>query len=231
MKKLVLGLGIVFASMIMSCSSDDDNTPSEPGMATLIFPENNSECTAGVSVNDLDSRIPFEWEPSEYTDSYRLRVQNLNDGTSQEYNTEATSLEVVLQKGEPYSWTVTSVSTEIPATTESESWKFYNAGDGVESYAPFPATAISPEPGENITAEGDTVSLQWESNDIDGDIIGYDVYFGNSNPPETSIATDLEESELEGVSITSKTVYYWRVVTKDSQGNRSQSEVFIFKVD
>ncbi|WP_268223582.1 fibronectin type III domain-containing protein [Sinomicrobium oceani] len=231
MKKSISGLGFIMLLILAACSSDDDNTPQAPGTASLVFPENNSECTAGISVDDHNSSIPFEWEAAERTDSYRLRVENLNDGTAQEFNTEATSLQVVLQKGEPYSWSVTSVSMEAMETTESESWKFYSAGDGIASYAPFPATAISPEPGENITAEGSKISLQWEGNDIDGDITGYDVYFGNSNPPETAIATDITESQLTDIDVNSKTVYYWRIVTKDAQNNSSKSEVFTFKVD
>lgn len=228
MKKLVIGLSVLTAFLAISCSDDDG--PVEPGTATLIFPENNSECTTGDQIDDYTTRVPFEWEPSERTDTYRLRVQNLKDGTSQEFNTDATSLGVVLQKGEPYSWTVTSINQEVVETAQSENWKFYNAGDGTESYAPFPATAISPEQDDAVPSGEGTVSLEWEGSDIDGDITGYDVYFGNENPPETVAASDVENTMLD-VDISAKTVYYWRIITKDSQGNQSESEVFAFKVN
>ncbi|MBC9796757.1 hypothetical protein [Sinomicrobium weinanense] len=226
-----LTLTLVFLTLSFTICCNDDDGPSTPGAATLVFPENNSECTTGIEVDSVTSRVTFEWEPSERTDIYRLNVQDLNSGTTEEYTTEAASLGVVLQKGHPYSWTVTSISNDIPETTRSESWKFYNAGDGTESYAPFPATVISPEQDETIPVGEGSIALQWEGNDIDGDITAYDVYFGNVNPPETAIAEDLDVSILDGVSVSPKTVYYWRVVTKDSQGNRSESEVFIFKVN
>ncbi|UGU18320.1 hypothetical protein LS482_10630 [Sinomicrobium kalidii] len=228
MKKLAFGLSFLTLLITVSCSDDDG--PTEPGMATLIFPENNSECTTGDDIDDYTSRVTFEWEPSDRTDTYRLQVENLNDGTAQEFNTEATSLGVVLQKGEPYSWTVTSTNQDVPETSQSETWKFYNAGDGTESYAPFPATAVSPEPDETVAAGEGTLTLEWKGNDIDGDIVGYDVYFGNANPPETVEASDLEDTVLD-VNVSPKTVYYWKVVTRDSQGNESNSGVFVFKVN
>jgi hypothetical protein len=36
---------------------------------------------------------------------------------------------------------------------------------------------------------------------------------------------------LNNVSVTSKNTYYWKIVTKDSQGNSSDSDIFVFKVN
>jgi hypothetical protein len=116
----------------------------------------------------------------------------------------------------------------VLVTSLSAVWKFYNAGDPLESYTPFPADIVAPIMGSTIT-DVTTQSLSWLGSDIDNDIVSYDVYFDTTNPPTTFEVNTVSTSI--NVTVSANNTYYWRVVTKDSQGNNSQSEIFEFRIE
>ncbi|MEH6681694.1 MAG: hypothetical protein V7724_14185 [Sediminicola sp.] len=84
-----------------------------------------------------------------------------------------------------------SKSDSTDETTESEIWKFYNAGEGTVNYAPFPADLLSPTNNEAVSVGPGSVLLHWEVSDIDGDIVSYQVFLGMESPPVTSVGTIL----------------------------------------
>lgn len=220
----VLGVLTVF-----SCSKS--NNPSPPEAASLIFPEENSECTDGVNLNTTQSTIIFSWSAAKNADSYRLRVTNLSNNSTQNFDATTNSQAVTLTKGQPYSWFVTSLSSKLPnESAQSPIWKFYNAGDGIENYAPFPAEILFPTSGALVTANSGALTLQWDGSDIDGDITTYSLYFGTTNPPTTLHSTGSAKTR-QVTGLVSGTVYYWNVITNDSQGNTSESGVYQFKVN
>jgi hypothetical protein len=120
----------------------------------------------------------------------------------------------LVTKTKAYSYKI-NILYSVSETAQSSTWRFYNAGDAVESYAPFPAEIISPTMAESISTSDNVITLDWIGSDIDDDIIGYDVYFGTSTTPEI-IESDLNESILNNVSIVSNTIYYWKIITKDA---------------
>ena len=77
----------------------------------------------------------------------------------------------------------------------------------------------------NITS----VKLEWNGLDIDNDIISYDVYFDTTTPTTTLLGNTTDNTM--DVTVEAGNIYYWRVVTKDSIGNTSESEVFEFKIE
>ncbi|MGI9547990.1 MAG: hypothetical protein ACR2MM_12170, partial [Flavobacteriaceae bacterium] len=139
-----------------------------------------------------------------------------------------TSARLTIDKGAPYSWNVVSRNSETESTPSSATWQFYNAGSQT-SYAPFPAAIEAPTSGENVPIDNnDQVSLSWSGSDVENDISGYDVYHGNVDPP-----TELAGSTIVGTTQLNVSVapgaYYWRVVTKDGQGNTSDSGVYSYR--
>lgn len=226
MKKNLLVL-MLFSFLVFNCGGKDDG-PSVPRPADLIFPEESSECTEGISVSSIESDIIFVWNAAKSAHSYQLTVTHIDTNTSEEFNTTETQFEVTLLKGEAYSWFVTSLSGDGSLTAESETWYFYNAG-GAESYAPFPASSMSPNSGlkfYGITS----LSLSWTGNDIDNDITGYDVYFDNVNPPVSIVRTNIQQ-ELASITSLTPGVYYWKIITKDAEGNTSDSGVYQFQIE
>lgn len=228
---LVCSLGLFNCS---SGGSDDPPTPTPPvevtppQAATLIFPQENSECTEGSNLTSTQSTIVFNWNDANNTDTYQLFVKNLETQTITNYTTSTSEKSITILRGTPYSWYVVSKNSGTE-TKQSLTWKFYNAGEAVSSYAPFPADLLSPIYDATFGASKTSVTLQWTGEDIDDDIVDYTILFGTTNPPSNEQAVTASTSL--SVSVTSGNTYYWRVITKDSQNNTSESEIFQFNVD
>ena len=142
--------------------------------------------------------------------------------------TTSTTVTIKLEKGNPYSWYITSKSNSTTDTADSEKWKFYLKGDPVENYSPFPADLISPKAEATVTAG--SIKFEWSGSDADsGDTLNYDVYVGSANPPTTKIATNYSSSSINH-AINDAGTYYWKVITKDNSGSNSDSGVAKFKV-
>jgi len=224
MKKIIYILSAI--TLFIGCSKDE--SPKNPTEAVLVFPDNNQECNQGVDVNINQSSVTFTWDASTNTDSYDVVLKNLDTGTTTTHNSITNQLAITLNKATPYSWSVISKSTSSTETAQSDTWKFYNAGDPVTSYTPFPAELVSPAMGANITGVT-SQTLSWQGSDIDNDIVSYDVYFGTVTPP-TNLQNSTAASALD-VTVASGNTYFWRIVTRDGEGNTSQSEIFEFRVN
>ncbi|GAA3563326.1 hypothetical protein [Snuella lapsa] len=231
MRKLIY-IGIVL--LAVSCSSGGDSSEekkaSNPEKAVLVFPENNSECLEGQIINSQKSTVNFKWSKANSTDSYDISIKNLNDQTVKLHTTTNTSLNVEIDRGTPYSWYVVSKSKKSTTTAKSDTWKFYNAGEGVTEHAPFPAETVEPLNGAEVTASGGGITLKWSANDLDNNISSYTIYFGETTMPEIH-QSDITSSQLDNVAVISGKIYYWKVKTTDEEGNTSMSDVFSFKVN
>lgn len=229
MRKALFYIAILILLLGCGKNSSAPDTAKIPTSAKLIFPFENFLCNEGANITPTESTVLFEWKEGENTDKYELVLKNLTTQKFTSYSTADTRIPIVLERLTPFKWYVVSKSNSVTDTAHSEIWKFYNAGPATTSYAPFPAEILSPAMAETITTAADVISLDWVGSDVDDDIVGYDVYFGTSDSPPI-IETDLKESILNNVSITPDTVYYWRIITKDSTGNTSDSGVYQFKI-
>jgi hypothetical protein len=221
-------LALIF---LTSCGGESNPEPDpiqNPSASTLIFPENNKECTEGSVLSELQSSVNFQWSASENTDSYSITVTNLNTNSSSTTTSSTTEKTITLQRGTPYEWFVTSKANGTAETAISSKFRFYNQGVGVENYAPFPAIAVTPARGITIAATAN-VTLQWIGEDVDNDIENYEVLFGTETNPVNSLG--ILTTNTVSVVTSSGTIYYWLVITNDQEGNKSRSEVFEFKVD
>jgi len=150
----------------MSCGGGDSAptpTPAPviktPGKTSLVAPLNAKTCEEGTNTSATQSTVTFSWNSASDTESYELRITNLN--TSEvitQTGISTTSATVTLNRGIPYSWSITS-KNKGATTTVSDIWKFYLAGVGVTNYAPFPAAAVSPLPGTTVTPTNGKVTL------------------------------------------------------------------------
>ncbi|MBT8223216.1 MAG: hypothetical protein KJN96_08630 [Eudoraea sp.] len=213
--------------------SDPDPEPERavvPSAATLVFPDNNSECNEGVIVNDTQSQVLFQWNSSQNTDSYEVNLRDLSTNNTSRTVSNTNSVNITLKRGNPYEWFVVSRAEGTNETANSTTWKFYNEGPGITNYAPFPATAVAPARGATITSSG-TVILEWEGSDVDNDLEEYEVYFG-TNPEADTLLETLTENTLETAVTTGQgIIYYWRILSRDAAGNTSFSEIFEFRVN
>ncbi len=214
--------------VVNSCNSDDGgNGSTDPTTFDLIFPENNKECTEGTNVSERQSEVKFQWDTSDGASHYELYVLNLEDQTLQTLSASTNEKSVVLDRNIAYSWFVITHYAS-GGNLQSDTWNFYLAGIPVEFHAPFPANNVSPTIGETVEAGNSKVMLKWEGSDLDDDIVSYSVEFGiDKNALSTIAELELEEFEVE---VMSNTAYFWRIVTKDSMNNTSQSMIYEFKV-
>jgi len=195
--------------------------------ATLVFPENNTECNEGKIINDTQSEVTFRWNEAELANTYEVVLENLNTDVKTTIESNTNSTNIIIERGTAYKWYVTSLSDIGDATAKSEEWKFYNAGVGTLNYAPFPADIVAPENGSTLT--GSTVNLEWSGSDIDNDIVDFEIFFGSDNPPTESLGSVTENSIT--ATISSGNTYYWMVKTNDETGNSSTSDVFHFSAE
>lgn len=204
--------------------------PKPPEASVLTFPNQDSECTTGESLNETTSSVEFRWMASANTQTYELKVSNITTGIAQTISTGALSAKLPLEKGAPYSWFVVSKNTKANETAFSETWQFYNEGFQT-TYAPFPAQIIFPKSGASVLKDiNNEIELSWSGADIEDDIEVFEVYFGTEPVANILIASLTSDSFTRKVSVLSETTYYWRIVTKDAEGNTSDSGIFQFKV-
>jgi len=206
----------------------DPDPAAAPSAATLVFPEDDSECTEGEILSEGTSRVDFMWNDSRNTDSYEVNLKDLNTGTTSAFTSTTNNKLINLVRGNPYEWFVVSRRIGTNQTASSPVWRFYNAGPGVENYAPFPAEAVSPPRGAHLDPTT-AVTLEWSASDIDEDIVEYDVYLGTASDALLLLTTTSEITA--DADVQSGTTYYWNVVTHDSAGNTSVSEIFEFRVN
>jgi hypothetical protein len=222
----------ILAMLFTSCGGGKTTDPgpvAPPVKAVLVFPAQDALCTQGTIISSTQSTVTLKWNTAVNTEKYEVSIKNLITGTSTTQTTTGIQQDVTLDLATPYSWSVKSMSSKSSDVAVSDTWKFYNAGPGKTSYAPYPAEAISPAQMQSISANNGKVTLSWNGTDVDNDISSYDLYFGTTVAP-VIFKSGITDNKYD-VDVSVASTYYWQVVTKDAAGNTSQSAVFQFKVN
>ena len=219
-------LALLLLVLIIGCGPDP--IP-DPQPADLISPSNLDTCTTASRVNDFESQVRFQWTAPLHSDSYELVIQNSITGKLQSIPTLLLTESIVLPSGAPYQWYIVSKSILTEMKGKSLVWQFYLEGSPEESHFPFPAILLEPSNQEEITLnESNTYNLNWEGNDLDGDIKTYTLYIGTSENELITREEELTNSESTQV-LNSNTLYFWQVESIDGEGNRSFSEIYQFQ--
>ncbi|RZK49526.1 MAG: hypothetical protein EOO99_05920 [Pedobacter sp.] len=224
MKKLLL---VFFLSLSFFACKKSDPPVEPPTKATLSLPANNEVCTNGTIVSNTVMGVTFKWNASQNADSYEITIKNLESGATITQTTAGLEATINLARNAPYSWFITSKSSKGSATATSDTWKFYSPGEATSSFAPFPAEILSPKMGVKVSPVGGKITLDWNGDDVDKDISNYDIYFGTTNNPAILKAGQVE-SILNDVTVNPNATYYWKVITRDSKGNTSDSGIYVF---
>ena len=236
MKPIRYVLAFFTSVFFLSCGGGDPAPTPEPviktpGKSSLVAPVNARTCEEGTNTTATQSTVAFSWNSASDTDSYEIKITNLNTSeVTTQTGITTTSTTTTLTRGIPYSWSITS-KNKGATTTVSDTWKFYLDGVGVTNYAPFPAAAISPLPGTTVTPTNGKVTLTWDTSDVDGGSLTHTLYFDTVDGKQTPLVanTNLIVKTKE-VTVAANTIYYWRVATSDGT-NTATSVVYSFKIN
>ena len=232
MRKIALLFGGLFL-IIISCTEEDPLPVVDPGIAILISPINQETCFDGVSINDTQSNIEFNWFAASDAISYEIVVSNLLTQSTQTYNASTNQTTIALTRAEPYSWYVKSIGENGSTPSQSDLWRFYLAGESTINYAPFPSELISPRSGANVTPDiNNQIILNWSCSDVDGDLEQFDLYLDENNGStlNTSIKYEQQDTSVE-VEVANNSTYFWKVIAIDTNGNESSSGVYSFRTN
>lgn len=219
----------ILSIVILTSCGGKKNDPVTPalGKPTLLAPAQNEVCTQGTIISASESTVTLKWSAAANATSYDIDVKNLADGTSTIQTTTKLQFDITLKRNTPYSWAVTSKAANSSTTPQSDTWKFYNSGPGTTNYAPFPAEITAPAMSQVVVVANGKITLLWNGNDVDNDILNYDVYLSDSSSPAL-LQGKVSANTLKDVSVSVGKTYYWKVVTRDSSGNTSDSGIYRF---
>lgn len=218
MKKLNKIILVVLVYGLISCEGKfEPYGPTDKlDAVTLEFPNNNEVCLEGyIEEGKEEIEVTFKWSAVEGADSYGIEVMNTTN-TDDFLDREVTANEVIilLHTGTLYSWKVYSINEN--QETESETWSFYTQGLQVNNVVPFPA-AIS------VVDNQGTIDISWLAEDLDNNIVGYDVYLSPEDPPSLFMENTTVTS-VTNFNVTSGMQYYIVVETKDALENSSTAK-------
>lgn len=231
MKQLAYLIGglIMLTGCGKSGGGKGDTPVPQPGKLALLAPAQNELCTQGSVISTTQSTVTLKWAAFNGASTYELAIKNLEDGTVKSQTTSSTQADATLDRNQPYSWSVISRSASNAVLAKSDTWRFYNAGPSIVDYAPFPAEIISPSINQVITVNNGKVNLKWNATDVDNDILNYDIYLGESQPPAL-VQTGITTTTVD-INVVAGKTYYWKIVTRDAKGNTSDSGVYQFMTE
>lgn len=219
----------IFSILFIACSGGDDDTEPQnltPDIPVIKSPTDNNLCA--------DNWVAFEWEPSKNSNGAEI-IYQIDIAENNQFNpilettkTLSTVMEIELSQNTAYYWRIRATNPEDLSSDFSPTYKFYTKGEAVYNHAPFAPELV--EPILNTKLNTTTATLKWDADDVDGDNLSYDVYFGTANPPTKKIAENKSEKTLE-VTLEPTKEYFWKVVVKDNKGGESIGQVWKFKTN
>jgi hypothetical protein len=92
---------------------------------------------------------------------------------------------------------------------------------------------ITPRSGANVTPDiNNLVILQWTATDVDGDLSRFEVYLDQTDGTTLNQTLDYQEQETQlEIEVENNTLYFWKIVAIDTNGNQSSSGVYSFRTN
>jgi uncharacterized protein (TIGR02145 family) len=149
---------------------------------------------------------------------------NSNPSTAISTNqTNATISRSGLNAGTTYYWKIVAKDSK-GASTSGPIWNF-TTNTPVNNP---PTAPSSPSPVNGSTGQSTSPTLSWSCSDPDGDQLTYDIYFGTSSNPTTTIATNQSTTSINQSGLNQNTIYYWKIVAKDNMGATTSGPIWSF---
>jgi len=91
-----------------------------------------------------------------------------------------------------------------------------------------PILPHSPSPADSTQCQSIFLDLSWSCFDPDGDSISYDLYLGTDSIPSL-ITTGISDTTYDPGVLTYDTVYHWKIVAHDANGDSTEGPVWLFE--
>lgn len=184
--------------------------------------------TPANSTSNVDLKPTLSWTESTDRDEHTVTYDIYLDTQNPPDNKIATAL------ARP----TFNISQELQGNTQYF-WKVVaNDGNGQETSGavwdfttrnrPPTSTALTSPQNGSIEIDHSTSFTWLPASDPDNDELSYELWYGTTILPDKRVITDQNEVTAP---LSSGTTYYWKVVTVDSRGDQSESEVWSFTTD
>ena len=141
---------MLIAGIVFSCSTEEEVvvTP-PPGSTALSLPANNEACESGQGSSASTATVSFNWSAATNATAYDLSVTNMStNAVSTKNDLTGTSTTLDLERGQAYSWKVTSKNDS--STADSATWKFYLAGEAEQMPLLLRHQLLTPLPDQRL---------------------------------------------------------------------------------
>ena len=221
MKRFIL----LITFILIQCSKDQIL---EPDPVFLISPNNQDNCSSSIIIDEINSQVDFSWSKSLNTDQYEIVVENQSNNLQLKKISLENSTSLILDRGVNYSWWVISRLNKSSITAKSLIWQFYLEGPSIVEHIPFSAVLLAPQNEEEINLnDQNKYMFKWSGSDLDDDIDFYDLYIGNNVDEIEIIKNNIKSQEIE-LELQKQKTYYWKILSTDSKGNSSSSQIYSF---
>ena len=216
---------VIITFILFQCSKDQTL---EPDSVFLISPINQDNCSSSTIIDESKSQVDFSWSQSLNTDQYEIVVENQSNNLQLKKISLENNTSLILDRGINYSWWVISRSNKSSITAKSLIWQFYLEGPSIIEHIPFSAVLLSPQNEEEINLNNQNEYIfKWSGSDLDDDIDFYDLYIGNSIDEMEIIENKIKSQEIK-LELQRQKTYYWKILSVDSKGNNSSSQIYNF---
>jgi len=212
-KHIILIMLLVLSGIFTMQSCKKDETPT-PELYKAAVPTNPTPAAeAVIPLIPAGNTVILNWE-GVATTTWDLYFGPVGSEAQVASGLNANTYTVTTTIGGEYRWHLETMDAN-KVLSKSPVWSFY-----INS----PPTAPDLfSPANDSVGFPVTGALEWSSEDAEGDDITYDVYVGTTNTPGIA-AGDLADPTFSP-SLEAETVYYWKVVAKDSHGATATSIV------
>jgi hypothetical protein len=227
---------LLMIGLVMACSTEDagilpgvedpETPPPPPSSSALSLPANNEACEGGQGVSSSTATVSFSWSAATNATSYDLSVTNgATNAVSTKNNITGTSTTIDLERGQTYSWKVTS-KNKSSSTADSPTWSFTLASMPGVSTLSLPENNQDCEVGE-VNGDVASVSFSWK---IAENTDYYELVLINQNTNEPSIFTPSEDLDPDpdifstSIELDRAQAYTWKVVAKNCVNSNTSEE-------
>jgi len=207
-KLISLSIILIFAFLI-ACQKNTAPVaiftvePATGNTGTIFVFDASSSSDAEDQISQL--QIRWDWE---------------NDGT---WDTDFSTQKII-----QHQFTASGTYTVILEIKDIEGLRdTYSTQVFISNVNHAPEIPDNPFPVNNSFNNDLNLLFSWLCSDSDGDVLIYDIYFGQNENPAL-LASDLMNNEFRITGLEQGNLYYWKIIAKDPEGFTTDSPVWQF---